>query len=369
MTEQSATLKEGLYKEPYKICITTFLGKFLQNIGYFYQRKEAKLFIKEAGKDMEIFLPFFKWFDGSHKISSVTVRYFKKMLKKYGMSELRSFHAGYAGQGFLLERFFMNPSDPRSHRENVKRLKRELALIGELKKEFSISRPVIYVIHGGRREKGIGWEESVQACISTIKNVLPAAEKAGVCLSLENVYSHPGEEEIGTTLSSVKYILREIGLEWVEKGVLGWTFDPAHALLTYSGNYDAIERELQDLLPWCVHVHVNHPRTSRNGAGELFSEWNLGDDNHNAPVVIPHRSRYWSLLRDVIVKSRIGYHKTITYEVNWAVPFLRLIFGGSNLKEARIGWEALDRFCNHPSERFDVSKIEEFIDGKMRENN
>ena len=334
-------------------------------VGLFYNRRVAWALAKEMGKNVEIFLPFFKWFGVKQEIRQEVIEEFKNTLKEYGMVDLRSFHGGYAGQGFLLSRFFMNPSDPRLYEQNVSRLRREIKLLGQLRKVFKIEHPVIYVLHCGRREKGIGKEESVQAAVSTIKAIMDDALSAGICISLENTYSHPGEEEIGTLFGGLKRVLELIGQEWIDRGVLGCTLDPAHALLTYSGNYDALEKDLAELLPWFVHIHVNHPRTARNKTGELFSEWSLGDDNHNAPVKIPFRTRYWSLLGRVITNSKISSWRTITYEVNWAVPMLQTIFGGSPLNEVSVGWKALERFCNHPTEKFDVPAIERYIDAEL----
>ncbi len=314
---------------------------------------------------MEVFLPFFHWFDVKKDIRPESVKGFLKMLKGYGMEDLRSVHAGYAGQGFLLARFFMNPGDPRARKENIVRIKKEFAVLRELRNELGLSHPLIYVIHAGRVEKGMGKEESVHSMIVTLKEVMEDAARAGVCVSVENVFSYPGEQALGTGLEGIGEILYSVGQDWIDKGVLGWTFDPAHALLSYSGNYEAIQKDMEKILPWCVHIHVNHPRTVKNRAGELFSEWSLGDDNHNAPIVIPQRKKYWSLLRDIILKSKIPQWRTLTYEVNWAVPFLHPIFGGSNLQELKLGWEALDRFCNHPHERFDVDAIDKYIEGRL----
>jgi sugar phosphate isomerase/epimerase len=349
----------------YHVNITTFLASFLKKVGLFFERAHSHDFLRDAGRDLEIFLPFYKWFDVKNNIKPETLRRFREMLKDHGTTDLRSLHAGYAGQGFLLARFFMNLSDPRITKENIKRLKREIALMKILREELEINHPLIYVIHCGRREKGIGREESLQACIASIKAVMPDAYSSGICISIENVYSHPGEEEVGTLFGNLKDVLFGIGKEWLETGALGWTFDPAHALLTYSGNYDAIESDIKEIMPWCGHIHVNHPRTARKRTGELFSDWGLGDDNHNAPVLIPNRARYWNLLKTSIENSRIPLWRTITYEVNWAVPGLETIFGGSSLKEVKIGWEALNRFCNHPTERFDVPAIERYIDAQL----
>lgn len=334
-------------------------------IGFFVEHKKAFEFSKQAGKNVEIFLPFFNWFNAKSEIRQEVVEEFKQTLKRYGMADLRSFHGGYAGQGFLLSRFFMNPGDPRILKKNIQNMRREIKLLGVLRQIFKINHPLIYVLHCGRKEKGIGREESIQATVSSIKAVMEDAFSAGVCISLENTYSHPGEEEIGTFLGGLRDVIAQIGTEWIERGTLGCTFDPAHALLTYSGNYDALEKDLKELLPWFVHIHVNHPRTAKNKTGELFSEWSLGDDNHNAPVKIPHRTRYWSLLGKVIKDSKISQWRTITYEVNWAVPMLQTIFGGSPLNEVKVGWQALDRFCNHPTERFDVPAIERYIDVEL----
>jgi len=333
--------------------------------GKYFDKKKVQDFLKYAVKDVEIFLPFYKWFDTKKEVRQEIIGEFGKVLEEYGMSGLRSFHAGYSGQGFLLTRFYMNPSDPRLVKENIERLTREIKLIGRLREEFQVSHPIIFVLHCGRREKGIGREESIFACVSVLKAVLKVAEDAGVCLSIENVFSEPGQEEIGTIFSGLKGIIQDTGQEWVEKGVLGCTLDPAHALLTYSGNYDAIEKDLAEILPFLIHIHVNHPRTAVNRAGKIFTEWSAGNDDHTAPVKIPDRGRYWSFLGRVIQGSKISKWRMLTYEVNWAVPILRVMFGGSNIDDVRIGWQALERFCNHPQEKFDVPAIERYIDAEL----
>lgn len=365
LNEQQVFPFGNLAQESYKICITSFLARFLRVVGFFVDHKKATELSRLTGKNVEIFLPFFNWFNVKSEIRQDVVKEFKETLTGYGMTDLRSFHAAYAGQGFLLSRFFMNPGDPRILKQNIRNMRREIKLLDVLRQTFKIDHPLIYVLHCGRKEKGIGKGESIQATVSSIKAVMEDAYSVGVCISLENTYSHPGEEEIGTFFGGLKDVLTQIGPEWIERGVLGCTLDPAHALLTYSGNYDALEKDLADLLPWFVHIHVNHPRTARNKTGELFSEWSLGDDNHNAPVKIPNRTRYWSLLGKVITSSKIAQWRTITYEVNWAVPVLQTIFGGSPLREVKVGWEALERFCNHPTERFDVRAIESYIDAQL----
>lgn len=365
MNGQISSSLESLTQGPYKICITSFLARTLIIFGKYFNRKKVRNFLQYAAKDVEIFLPFYKWFDVKKEVRSEIVNEFRKVLREYGMSDLRSFHAGYSGQGFLLTRFYMNPSDPRMVKENTDRLKREIGLIGKLRQEFHIDHPIIFVLHCGRKEKGIGREESILACISVLKAVLKEAEDHGVCLSVENVFSEPGQEEIGTVFSGLRRIIQDIGQEWVEKGVLGCTLDPAHALLTYSGNYDAIEKDLVEILPFLVHIHVNHPRTAVNRAGKIFTEWSAGNDDHTAPVKIPERNRYWSFLGKAIQGSKISKWRTLTYEVNWAVPIFRVMFGGSNIDEVRIGWQALDRFCNHPTEAFDVPAIERYIDAQL----
>lgn len=363
----SGTLSPGTLSEgPHAICIPSFLAACLRTVGSFYQRTAAQAFLKRAGQHVEVFLPFYNWLDERGAVRQIALQEFRLLSRFYGMTDLRVTHAGYAGQGFLFARFYMNPADPRAHEATVSRIRQELKLLRLLRQEYAIPHPLLYVLHCGRREKGAGWRESVQAAVATVRAVLEDAAAAGVCVSVENMYSQPGGEAIGVTLPDLGDILAQVGTEWIDRGVLGWTFDPSHALLAYSGNYDAIERDLQPLLPSCVHLHVNHPWTRRNRGGEFLSEWKRGDDYHSAPVRIPHRTRYWSLLRETIMKSRIPAWRTITYEVNWAVPILRPVFGGSLLSEVSIGFEALERFCNHPTEHLDVAAVERYIDGRLQ---
>jgi sugar phosphate isomerase/epimerase len=353
---------------PYAVCITSFLAAFLRIIGMTYDRRAARALLQGAGKHVEIFLPFYKWFGSHGDVRALALQEFRALSRFYGMQDLRAVHAGYASQGFLLARFFMNPADPRTHRQTVARMSQELKLIGLLRRELGIEHPVLYVLHLGRREKGAGWREAFQASVSAVRAVLDDALAAGACIAVENMYSQHGTESIGTTLGDLSLFLAEVGREWVDRGVLGWTFDPSHALIAYSGNYDAIERDVRPLLPDCVHLHVNHPRTTRDRAGDVFSEWGRGDDYHAAPVRIPQRARYWSLLRTAVMESRVREWRTITYEVNWEVPILRLLFGGSPLRDVRIGFEALERFCNHPTEALDVPAIERYIDRRLAGN-
>lgn len=354
-----------LSERPYAICIPSFLAAFLRTVGVFYRRREAREFLKIVGKHIEVFLPFYNWFDEQGGIRRIALQQFHFLRKFYGMEDLRVVHAGYAGQGFLLSRFYMNPADPRSQRHVVARIKQEMRLLARLRQELALQNPLLYVLHCGQRERGTGWRESFQATVATVRAVLEDALAAGVCVSVENIYSRPNAEQIGTTLTDIGELLTKVGSAWVERGVLGWTFDPAHALIAYSGNYDAIERDLAPVVSACVHLHVNHPWTSRNRAGEIFSAWGRGDDYHSAPVGIPHRTRYWALLAETIQRSRIPAWRTLTYEVNWSVPLLKSVFGGSPLRDVRIGYEALERFCNHPTERLDVPAIERYIDARL----
>jgi len=357
--------EERLINSPYKISITTFLAMFVRNAGSFYSTKEANSFLGLASNNLELFIPFFKWFDQKGKIRKIALDNFYKLLKGFGMTDIRSVHAGYSGQGFLLSRFFMNPADPRVSKQTSERIYREIELLGIIKRELKIEHPVLYVLHAGRKEKGISRAESVQSLVAVVRSVMEVAQKSGVCVTIENVFSYPGEEALGTILDEVADVLKQIGTEWIDKGVLGWTFDPAHALIAYSGNYDAIERDIKSILPFCNLIHVNHPKTTQKRRGEFLSQWGTGDDNHTAPLKIPRRTRYWNLMKEVILNSKISSLFTVTYEVNWAIPGLGFIFGGSKLSEVRLGLLALDRFCNHPQERFDVPAIERYIDAHI----
>lgn len=351
---------------PYVVCITSFLAAFLRTVGSVYQRRAAQSFLRQSGRHVEVFLPFYNWFDEQGAVRHLALQEFHFLRRFYGMDDLRVVHAGYPGQGFLLARFYMNPADPRTQKQVVERIRRELRLIQRLRNELQVTHPILYVLHCGRRDRAIGWRESFQSVVATTRAVLNDAAAANVCISLENLYSQPGAEAIGTTLNDIGELLEQVGREWVTRGVLGWTFDPSHALLAYSGNYDAIERDLASVVSDCVHLHVNHPRATKDRAGKLLSEWGRGDDYHAAPVNIPERARYWSLLGETIRKSRIPEWRTLTYEVNWAAPLLRPLFGGSPLSLVALGYDALDRFCNHPSEALDVPAIERYIDARLQ---
>lgn len=331
---------------------------FVRNVGFFYSRAEAKSFLRLAGSNLELFVPFFKWFDQKGRIRKIAMNDFYKFLKGFSMTDVRSVHAGYSGQGFLLPRFFMNPADPRTQKQTANRVCREMELLGEIKKELKIEHPILYVLHAGRIEKGISREKSKQTLVEVVKSVMEAAQKSGVSVSIENIFSCTKENNLGTALGEVGDILRGIGKEWTQNGTLGWTFDLAHALIAYDGDYDAIERDIKDVLPFCNLVHVNHPKLLKTGK----NKW---DDHHSAPVKIPNRARYWNLVKSVILGSKISSFFSVTYEVNWAVPGLEFIFGGSRLSEASLGLKALDHFCNDPQEKFDVPALERYIDERL----
>lgn len=331
-----------------------------------YQRQAAQSFLKRAGRHVEVFLPFYNWFDDQGNVRRLALKEFRLLRRFYRMNDLRAVHAGYSGQGFLFARYFMNPADPRTQTQTVERIRREIRLVGQLRTQLKITHPVLYVLHCGRRERSMGWRESFQSVVATVRAVLDDAVAANVCVTLENLYSQPGAESIGIMLPDIGELLSQVGREWVDRGALGWTFDPSHALLAYSGNYDAIERDVRPLLRDCVHLHVNHPWARRDRAGKFTSAWGKGDDYHAAPIHIPHRTRYWNLLSETIKNSRIPQWRTLTYEVNWAVPLLRPLFGGSPLSTLELGYDALDRFCNHPTEALDVPAIERYIDARLR---
>lgn len=349
---------------PYALCITSLLSTSVRILAPVIGIQNAKAFLRDTGGNVEIFLPFYNWHGKNGTIRPTAFSMFRFFRQLYGAKGLRVMHAGYADQKFLTfkKRFFLNIADPRSREENVRRLRSELAVIKKLRHKYSIATPVLYVLHFGRVEKGISRSVAHETVVSVVRDIMPDAQKSGVCITTENVYSMSGYEHVGVLLPQVGDILHRIGTEWVDRGVLGWTFDLAHALLAYQGNYNAIERDLLPILPLCVHVHVNHPRTIRSRSGKALSKWGRGDDYHVAPVIIPRRELFWNLLRSTIVKSRIPQWKTLTYEVGLEVPVLHSLTGGSSFREVRLGYSALNRFCNHQEEAFDVDAICRYLD-------
>jgi len=110
---------------------------------------------------------------------------------------------------------------------------------------------------------------------------------------------------------------------------VGWTFDISHALLTHHGGANTVKAAVSALLPSLVHLHINAPRLNVRDRG-----WG---DRHEAPT--KEDRDVWDLLRLACTSSRFRTFRTVTYEVNWAMPALHWMLGGSPLHEVIHGFE------------------------------
>ncbi|TSC71891.1 MAG: Vitamin-B12 dependent methionine synthase, partial [Parcubacteria group bacterium Gr01-1014_38] len=158
---------------------------------------------------------------------------------------------------------------------------------------------------------------------------LDVARDAGVVLAIENVADRLGDtEHVGGTLDEVEDALGALGAADPEAPV-GWTFDISHALLTHHGDANVVKAAVPALLPSLVHLHINAPHLNVRDRG-----WG---DRHEAPT--EDDRDVWDLLRLACTSSRFRTFRTVTYEVNWAVPGLHWMLGGSPLHEVIRGFE------------------------------
>ncbi len=350
----------------YNIGITTFLAMSLRILGPVFSIREAKAFLREAGKNIELFVPFYQWFGKKGELDNLAIRQYRFLQRAYGIEKLNVVHAGYSGRGAYSKRFFMNPANSALKKSTIEKIRGELNLIGLLRRELKIDNRIIYVLHPGVIEPGDPVRRAEKSCADIMRSVEEDARRNGVCVSIENLYSYHDERQLGSELGEIGDILGMLDPSDIEDGVFGWTYDLAHSLISYGGDYDIIRKEARPLFKYCVQLHINHPRIERHG-GRLKSEWDEEDDHHLAPVLMPMRNQYWSLMAEAINKSRVPEWRTLTYEVNWGMPVIRKLAGGSPLRHVIIGYHALRHFLEDPAEMLDASAIERYIDERLAE--
>lgn len=316
----------------------------LKHVGWVAPRLSAAFFAR-AGAEREVFLPFFyRWFDDRQWAQDQALRLMRATVTHERIPPPSVFHAPFTGRyGPYFRVYRRDLSDARRVQEHGKALARECAFFGRVRQEFGVGGRILYILHLGLRA-GRTVREALRATLEAIRPAVDAASRAGVVLALENVADRSGEEGfVGARLPEISQALGELGAGAERGSPIGWTFDIAHALLAYRGDAEAIASDLQDLLPTLVHLHVNAPRFYPSEA-----PW---ADRHEAP----HEGfrPLWDLLRLALGSPSFQEFRTVTYEVNWAAPWLNPLVGGSPLPDVIRGYHLVERVVAEELARVD----------------
>lgn len=317
---------------PPTILLTSFLAGSLKWAGPLCAPRAAAAFLERAGREREVFLPFFyRWFDERQWAQDQALRLMRVAEAHERIVPPRVFHAPFAGRyGPFTRAQYRDLADPDRLRDHQEALRRECAFFGRVRAEFGIVGPLLYILHLGRR-RGRGPSETLATALEAIRPAVEVAHEHGVILSIENVADRPGDAEYaGGRLTEIQDALGHLG---GERAPVGWTFDVSHALLAYRGDVAAVLRDLGPLLPSLVHIHINAPRF-------YPSEISWGD-RHEAPT--EGFRPLWDLFGAALMSPRFREFRTVTYEVNWAAPFLNPLVGGSPLAAVARGYDLVRR--------------------------
>lgn len=315
------------------LLLTSYLAGLLKYAGPICAPRAAAEFLASAGADREVFLPFFyRWFDGHRWAQEQALRLMKASLAQDRFHPPQVFHAPFAGRR-LSRSYYRDVADPKRLHDNQEALRRECAFLGSVRREFGLRGPMLYILHLGRRE-GRRPSEALRISLEAVRPALDVARAQGVVLALENVADRSGSEEhVGARLSELEDALGMLSEGAGVNAPLGWTFDLSHALLAYRGDAETIARDLQKLLPTLVHIHMNAPR--------FYPSEQPWADRHEAPT--EGFRPLWDLFRLALTSQRFRAFGGITYEVNWAAPFLNPLFGGSDLESVVQGYALVRR--------------------------
>ncbi len=328
------------------ILLTSFLVGLLKRAGPFFAPKASRQFLVEAGSKREVFLPFFyRWFDERPWAQDRALRLLAASFRHDSASPPRAFHAPYASRrGPYGRGFYRDLADGRRMRHHQDVLRRECAFLGRLRRAFGISRRMLYIVHLGRRN-GRSPAEALGVSLEVLKGVLEHAYEAGVVLALENVADRSGDEDpVGARLTEVEDALGTLGSRSTDKTpAVGWTFDISHALLAYRGDHERISQDLRRMLPLLVHLHVNAPR--------FYPSEEPWADRHEAPT--EGFPPLWNLFRLACSSARFREFRNVTYEVNWAIPLLNPLLGGSRLPAVVNGYRLVTKAAEDALARFD----------------
>lgn len=316
---------------PFSLLLTSFLAGMLRRLGPLVAPSVAARFLRSAGKEREVFLPFvYRWFDERERVQEHALRYLRAFVLREGIMPPRVFHAPFTGRAWVPFRWYLrNLSDPRRQSDHARALQRECRFLGRVRQEFGINSRLLYILHLGRRN-GQSANEALRVAVETIRPSVETAAEAGVVLALENVADRSADElSVGARLSEMGEALTRLGDAFRPEAPIGLTFDVSHALLAYRGDAAVIAKELMGLLPTIVNLHINAPR--------FYPSEQPWADRHEAPTAgFPP---LWELFRVALRAPRLREFRAITYEVNWAAPLLNSIVGGSPLPAIIHGYE------------------------------
>lgn len=314
------------------VFLTSYLAGLLKYAGPVCAPRAAAAFLQRAGRDREVFLPFFyRWFDDRQWAQDQALRLIRTSVVHDGMTPPRVFHAPFPGRrhGLVSRSYYRDLADPATVHENQAALQRECAFFGRVRREFDMQKPVLYILHLGWRA-GRRASEALNVALSVLRPAVAVAAEHGVILALENVADRSRDQEhVGARLAEVEDALGILNEGYGSVAPVAWTFDLAHALLAYRGDSEAIAADLKRMLPWLVHLHINAPR--------FYPSEQTWADRHEAPT--EGFRPLWDLFRLALTSARFHGFCGVTYEVNWAAPVLNPLVGGSPLPAVVRGYE------------------------------
>lgn len=340
------------------LLLTSFLVGILKHAGRLFAPKNAPAFLSRAGRAREEFLPFFyRWFDDRPWATDQALRFMRIAMDHEGVAPPRVFHAPFTGRywGPLARGYRRDLADPHRVEEHARALIRECAFFGRMRTEFGIVDPVLYIIHLGRRGAARA-TEALRTTLRVLRPAVDAAHAAGVVLALENVADRSGDTgPVGARLTEVGDALHDLGIADAGSPI-GFTFDVSHALLAYRGDLQAIIHDLRPLLPHIVHLHVNAPR--------FYPSEEPWADRHEAPT--EGFRPLWDLFRLALASPRFQDFRQVTYEVNWAGPWLSPVMGGSRLPAVIRGYDLVQRVVHEEFAKLDAQHAASYSVGRVR---
>ncbi len=317
------------------LLLSSFLVGELKWAGPLLAPRAAAAFLETAGRQRELFLPFFyRWFDDRAWAADQALRLIRILVAREGIVPPRAFHAPFAGRYGMHRGYYRDLADPRRSAEHAIHLARECRFLGRVRRELGIRERLLYVLHLGLRQgRPVG--EAVAVAVSALRPAVEVAANEGVVLAIENVADRSGDQHsVGARLPEVEEAILRLHIEGPDAPV-GWTFDISHALLGYRGDVGAITTDLRRMLPHLVHLHVNTPR--------FYPSEEPWADRHEAPT--EGFRPLWDLFRTALGSSRFQEFGTVTYEGSWAAPFLNPIVGGSPLAAVVRGYRLVERIA------------------------
>jgi len=129
--------------------------------------------------------------------------------------------------------------------------------------------PSVLVIHLGRSSGDL--DQDFQNIIDIFNQVLPIAFENNVIISLETLWQYDKDYCWGADLYDFARIFQS---EIKNKESLGITFDTAHTLINYHGDYQKVTDILikENLLQYINYLHIVPP-------GKKYKKYKIGKDN------------------------------------------------------------------------------------------